>query len=70
MSDKQGKTQIHIRADAETERKLRELATAYGTLTTVIAVAVDRLYQDTSNTSTYPENVSTHRHCHRHILRT
>ena len=41
MTDKR---QIHIRASAETDRKLRELAMAYGTMTTAVAVAVNRLY--------------------------
>lgn len=41
------KTLLAVRLSDETRRKLDALAQMYGTKTTALEVAIDRLYQDT-----------------------
>ena len=48
MTDRKKGT-IHIRTAPETERQLRALAEQYGTITTAVTVAVDRLYRESQS---------------------
>lgn len=49
------KNQIHIRADDETDRKLRELAERWDTTITAVAQrAIDLLYWDTMRRTQAP----------------